>query len=393
MTSDQTIDKAAPSFFGTRQGRHVFILAAVAVVLVLAAVVAITTTQTAMTSKFETFSFFPDLQEQAPDLAEVIITSKDEGTVRLAVSDKNQWVAPDKFDFPVKVDQLRGLLLNLLEAKAIETKTARADWHELLGLVSPEDGGQGVAVELRDSAGATLGSLIVGDNVGYGAVGSGGARYVRRFGEDQTYVAQGDLSINKEINDWVVRDVIDLFRERVKSVAVRPIEGTSYGLFRDSNSDENFKLRDIPEGREILSETTPNQLGSALANVTFDDVRPVADFDFSKAAQIKFETFDGLKASVAALKLGEDHWISVSVDLLPEDITPGSETPDGEEAAVAEGLKSRKDVEAEAALIGANTTGWAFQIPSWKGEAFQRDLESMLKPPASDTDGEVEETP
>lgn len=392
--TEETSGARSSSFLATRQGRHLTILGGLAILSVVAAIWAVTSSQQATTLAFETFRFFPDLEKQSETLGEVVITSKDEGTVRLSLNDsKTKWITPDKHNFPVKTEQLRGLLISLLETEAIERKTSRADWHELLGLVDPSDGGTGVRVQLKDFSGNIFGDLIVGDNVGFGAIGSQGTRYVRRGDEDQTYVARGDLAVNKEINDWIVRDVVDLFRERVKKVLVKPTEGPSYTLLRKTPSDENFVVENIPAGREVLSETTPNQLGSALANVKFDDVRPAADFDFSKGAQITYETFDGLKTTVLALKLGEDHWISVSADLLPEDITPNAE-PDAETPPdPSSGLKSRKEVEAEAALIASKTKGWAFQIPSWKGDAFQRDLESMLKPLESETDGDVDEAP
>ncbi len=382
------------SFFASRQGRHLSILGGVAVVLVIAAFWAVSSSREAVQSDFEPFPFFPDLEKQAEDLAEVTITSQEDGVVRLLLSDdRTKWIAPDKNKFPVKTDELRGLLVDLLNAEAVEEKTARADWHELLGLEDPTSAGDGVRVQLKNSKGEMFGDLIIGHNVGAGAVGADGARYVRRGGEDQTYVARGDLSVKRELNDWIVRDVIDLFRERVSKVSVQPLDGPAFLLTRATPQDENFVLPNVPDGREILSETTPNQLGSALANVKFDDVRPAADFDFSKAAQIVYETFDGLKVTVSALQIAEDHWISVSADLLPIDIVP---SPDGEttdEPDPASGLKSRQDVEAEAAQIASSTKGWAFQIPSWKGDAFQRDLESMLKPLPSDTDGVVEDTP
>ena len=382
------------SFFASRQGRHLSILGGLALVLVIAAFWAVSSSRDAARSDFEPFPFFPDLEKQAEDLAEVTITSQDDGVIRLLLSeDRTKWIAPDKNNFPVKTDELRGLLVDLLNAEAVEEKTARSDWHELLGLEDPVSEGDGVRVQLKNSKGEMFGDLIVGNNVGAGAVGADGARFVRRGGEDQTYVARGDLSVKRELNDWIVRDVIDLFRERVAKVSVTPLDGPAYTLTRATPQDENFTLPSIPEGREILSETTPNQLGSALANVKFDDVRPAGDFDFSKGAQIVYETFDGLKITLAALQIAEDHWISVSADLLPVDVTPSSDGEATDAPDPASGLKSREEVEAEAAQIASYTNGWAFQIPSWKGDAFQRDLESMLKPLPSETDGVVEDAP
>ncbi len=360
----------------------------------VAAIWAVTSSREATTAQFEAFPFFPDLVEQSQNLGEVVITSKENGVVRVVLSDdKTRWVAPDKHNFRVKGEEVQGLLVSLLEAEAVEAKTARADWHELLGLVDPSEGGDGVRVQLKNQSGEVFGDLIIGNNVGFGAVGSLGSRYVRRADEDQTYVARGDLAVKQELNDWIIRDVIDLFRDRVSTVSVVPADGAPYALSRQTASDENFALEAIPDGREILSEATPNQLGAALANVKFDDVRPAADFDFSKGAQITYKTFDGLQVKIAALKLAEDLWITVSVDLLPEDVSPGAENTEGAAPDPSTGLNSRDEVEAEAALLASRTNGWAFQIPSWKGDAFQRDLESMLKPLESDIDGEVSEAP
>ncbi len=379
MTSNDP-QAQSPSFFGTRQGRHILILGALTVLMVVAAIYAVSSERQATTANFEPFVFFPDLEDQAEFLREVIITSKDDGVVRMEWDGSSKWFAPEKFNFAVKVEEIRGLLIQLLETEAIEAKTARADWHEMLGLVDPAQGGAGVKVELKNADGDIFGALIVGDSVGVGAPGSDGARYVRRAGENQTYVARGDLSVKQDINDWLDRNVVDLFRERVEKVAVTPLDGAPFVLSRATASDENFALNSVPEGRELLSDTTPNQLGSALANVKFDDVRPATDFDFSKGAQLAYETFDGLRLSIAALKLGDDHWVQVSADLLPESVVPSGGESTAQPVDPSTGLKSREDVEAEAALIVSRTAGWAYRIPSWKGDALQRDLESMLKP-------------
>ncbi len=380
----------------TRQSRHLMILGGLTVITVIAAIYTVVSSREAVTSQFEPFVFFPDLEKQVEEnIAEVAITSKDDGVVRLVLNDsRSKWTAPDKHGFPVKTDELRGILISLLEAEAVEAKTARADWHDLLGLEDPTADGNGIKVEVKDKAGNAFADLIIGDNVGFGAVGSEGARYVRRVNEDQTYVARGDLAVKTDINEWIVRDVVDLFRERVAKVTIEPTDGPAYVLSRATTEDANFALANIPDGREVLSDTAPNQLGSALANVKFDDVRPAADFDFSKGAQLSYETFDGLKISIAALKLGEDHWISVSGELLPAPADGASgEAEESEAPDAASGLKSREDVEAEAAGIASSTSGWAYQVPSWKGDVFQRDLESLLKPLDSDTDGAVEDAP
>ena len=76
-----------------------------------------------------------------------------------------------------------------------------------------------------------------------------------------------------------------------------------------AEGDANFKLADVPKGREAGSDFTVNGLASTLGRPAFDDVVPAKDAPPGDTVlQARFATFDGLVVDVTAWeKDGKDY--------------------------------------------------------------------------------------
>jgi hypothetical protein len=128
---------------------------------------------------------------------------------------------------------------------------------------------------------------------------------------------------------------------------------------RDSPHDQDFKLAEIPKGREIAYDGAPDGVAGSIVDFTFDDAKPAKMFDFSDpqhTARIVTKTFDGLTVTVSVIQQGADYWATVSAD--------GRGT----------------DAQKEAREIDAHASGWAYKLPAYKGQQFLSTLESLLKP-------------
>jgi hypothetical protein len=328
----------------------------------------------------------------------VELTSSGQGAAVIGIGADGRWVAPEKFDFEVRIEPLRLLIIGLADAELVEKKTSLATWHEQLGLVAPADGGEGREIKISAASGDVIEHFIVGEDLGVPTVGGKNSFFVRRAGEDQTYIARGDFLIQTDIIEWIERRIVDVDRDRIAGAAIAPADNASFSLSRDAADARNFKIDKVPDGREVLSETSANGVGAVLSNLTFDDVLPLADVDLSGAGKAMYKTFDGLEIDLTVAKKGEDFWVSLKATANPPEPQEAADetgsAAEGDETAVAATpappLKSANDVIAEAFLINQQAEKWAYKLPNWKGSLLARDLESLLVPLEVEGEGDAE---
>lgn len=347
------------AFFKTPHGRLLIGLGAATLLALLATGFALMREARLSQRQFEPEPVFPHLNIGLADAASIRIVSKT-GEIEIKRSGDDPksgyWVVPEAHGYPADQERVRRLLLGLADLKAVEKKTARPDWHDALSLGDPKNGGNAITLTVTDSKDQTLAALLVGK------LKPGGPKaepmvYVRRAGENQSYLAQGDLPLETARADWLDSGIVDIARDRVKRVTVAPRGFTGYTVSRASPEEPNFQLENLPKGRQMLSETAANATGAAAVAVSLDDIRPVGEVDFSKASEIAFETFDGLTVRFAVTEKNEQAYIRVS----------------------AEGANPKAAEEAE--IITARTQGWAYAVPSWKATVFTKPLSQLLKTP------------
>jgi len=335
---------------------------------------AITIWQRASTGEpeFKPEPVFATLRARAEEVATIRVETKAQA-FNITRTAQGAWVLPDKSGYRADFNSVRRTILSLVDLQLVERRTARADWHERLGLGLPKKGGSGTLVTLKDGKGEVLATLITGASVEGASAGGRQALYVRRPEQNQTFVARGTLDIESEQARWLDQTFIDLARDRVKTAAMKPFKGRPYSVTRAKPEDENFVLVEaIPPGRVLRSEAEPNGIGNALLGMSFDDVQPLSKVDFAGAAQAAFATFDGLSLSLSLIEKERDFWITITAAADPSLKPP---TPPGVTSS-----KLKPDVAKEAKEINALVAGWAYKIPRYKGTLLTAPLEDLLKP-------------
>jgi hypothetical protein len=273
------------------------------------------------------------------------------------------WVVPSRSDFPASFDLVRRTLVGLAALQTIEPKTARTDWLDYIGLEGPPKG-DGIEITVRDDKNQVLAALITGKSEDIGDATSATGLFVRRPGDNQSWLARSVLDPRAALSDWLEKTVMDVDRARIQEVDVDPAGSASFTVHRDAPSEPDFKLSPVPPGKTISDPAAPDGVASAITGFGFDDVRPAREIDLSDAttnARVVSKTFDGLKVSVNVKQLGADHWAIVSASAF------------------------KPEAEAEATAINAHASGWAYKLPAYKGQLFMTTLDSLLKPPAPRT--------
>src|SRR5581483_81527 len=114
---------------------------------------------------------------------------------------------------------------------ALETrdpKTANPQWYSYIGVDAPDKGGSGVRITAYDEKGHVLADLIAGKTVDIGDPNGSQGLFVRKPGEQQSWLAQSWFTPKSDIADWMDRDVLQIDRSCIQETDVQPASGPSF---------------------------------------------------------------------------------------------------------------------------------------------------------------------
>lgn len=333
--------------------RHLAGLAAVTLLAVIGAIVAVTHDMRDVRTEFAPVTLFEGLDTKLDRVAQIIVTLPRgmQGVDKLVINrtPEGVWVLPGHGGYPARQDMVKGLLTGLGALEAYEPRTARVEWHRNLGLLAPEDLGSATRVEIFDDRKQRFAALLVGkipeesvDVQGQGMI------YVRRDGEDQTWLARGRFPLAKVTSDWLDTDFLTLPRDRIARVTLWSGSEHPATISRTGPDDPNFQLENPGPGEISRGAPVMNGIANAIAEARFEDVAPETTVAFPDASpRVVIESFDGLDYTIVMTGSGTSIWAKVSVDVSPD-------------------LGNEKQAEARelAAKLEARFNHWVYQIPS-----------------------------
>lgn len=294
---------------------------------------------------------FPDLRSRINDATTLTITRADDEDATVIRKTADAWVNESRDDYRVDVGKLRELLLALSEAKTIEQKTANPDRYGQLGVGDPaNEGSKGTRLQVAGDG--LLLDLIVGN------VAQPGYRYARRFDDTQSWLIDKDPSIPASTADWLVKDIVDIKADTVRSVTITHPDGEEIRISKASAEQTDYDVADIPADRELSYATVANGIAGALNALAFDDVRK-GDAFAGDAVTTAFETFDGERITVLSREEDGTNWIMLSAA----------------SGAIEDGAEN------DAAAINEQVAGWQFTIAAYKANQLTRRWEDILKAP------------
>ncbi|HEY0107603.1 MAG TPA: DUF4340 domain-containing protein [Rhizomicrobium sp.] len=305
--------------------------------------------------------FLPGFARKVASVARIHIASKS-GAFDVVFRPEKGWVVRQRDDYPANYDLVQRTRVGLAALETIEPKTARPDWLHYVGLDAPPNG-DGTLIALSDDKGRVLAAIIAGKSEDIGDPAGATGLFVRRPGENQSWLVRSVLDPRASLSDWLDKHVVDVDRAEIQEADVDPAGSPSYVLARAKPSDPDFALTPLPGGKPLGDPAAPDGVAAALADFGFDDVAPARDFDFNDpaaSARIVTKTFDGLQVTARILKRGAEYWATLSAE------APAPATA---------------DAAAKATQINMHAAGWAYKLPAYKGQLFMTTLDSLTKPP------------
>ena len=346
--------------FSDPRRRNLAIFAGVAAVCALLALLGLQKQASVVAPKYAQNEFLPGFAAHVRQAARIHIDSKKGGSFDVMFKPNKGWVLPQKGDYPASFEEVNKTLVGLSAMETIEPKTGRADWLHYIDLGDPAHGGAGASIVVSDDRGRTLASLIVGKSEDIGDSSGAVGLFARRPGASQSWLVRSEFRPQTDQSGWVDKDVIDVDRSQIKSTTVDEPDGQYFEVARDQPIDPDFKLAVVPKGRQAAGGDTANGLAEAIADFTFEDVKPARNFNFSNAVRLVTKTFGGMSVTVDVLKLDGKYWAQVA----------------------AMGAVNNAATGKRARAINARAAGWAYKLPDYTGAQFTTSLESLLKPKA-----------
>jgi hypothetical protein len=255
---------------------------------------------------------------------------------------------------------VRKALVGLAELETIDTKTRNPELYTRLNLQDPSaDGSKAVQITVKDGQDAVLAGLLIGKKrtAPVGASGAPDMVYVRKAGDAQTWLAQGQLEVRDSALDWALRDIVDVAGDKVAAVELEQAGLKSFAVLREQPEDKDFKIREMPANKTVKSQWDVNAIASVLEALTFDDVAKDGTVAVgAPKGTDRFRTKDGLTVTITLLPKDAETWVKVE--------------------AAGEG-----DAAQQAKEIGQRTQGWLYRIPDYKRDKLLAKLDDLVQDP------------
>jgi hypothetical protein len=309
---------------------------------------------------------FETLREN-PDAAAKVEVKSRFGEFTL-VRRANDWVTPDRADYPVEASDVRRLIVSLADMRFVEPKTADpARFYRLELQDIDEELADSAYVKVSNSEGAVLAELIVGRPSARFFGGSSSGTYIRFPDTNETWLVSSVTNVQTRLVPWLDREIVTVPADTVASVSIG--EGEDAYVLRRADDEDAFEIEGAPEGRTADPDKV-RAISRALAGVELEDVRQRSEYSLPEGAQFaEIVTFDGLSVRVRLAKDDRKNWATFEAGYV-------GDADDASEVAVA----ARSAVEA----INARVGDWVYWVPSAVFDNLTRPVDEVLAPVTPD---------
>ncbi len=297
-------------------------------------------------------AIFPGLAPKLATAARVEITSKGQTLVVTKAGDV--WGLADHATYRVQQDRLRELLTGLTEVRTTEPRTSDPALLERLGLGDPASASStAVLVRVLDGNGQVLAELIVGHRRVRSQSSLPETIYVRRPGENQAWLAEGQLPVDADPQLWLDRDIANIDSKRIASVVVH----RGAAVLEFAREGDKFVLK-APAEHPKLDDYRVEDVARALESLTLTEVKPAAQEPGERIGTAAFTLTDGTVVEVTVFGVAK----------------PGAKAPAPGDIWAQFAVRGELD---EAKKLAARVAGWAYQVGSWKEKAFVPALDDL----------------
>lgn len=323
----------------------------------------------------ENFSpLFPELAGQLSQINKITLNSLDSDMFTL-MRDEGQedWTLVEHYNYPADFRLVRRMMVDIADAIILEEKTDNPEEHTVIGVTAPEAGGQGVEINMyRDDK--LVSGLLLGRERGIPSDAGPRQFFVRRAGEQESWLVQGYLQFSPSLLNWINGEIMSVDRERIAQVDIKQPSGQTATLINLGEKDR-FGTPEAREETVFRYEQLGFDIAGSLYQLRLEDVQPVEDFSRGdvEVVQAEFLTYDGLKI-ISQTSFNDGFYFSTfraEYDSSATDAVP-------EAIAALDTLKSSEEVEAEVAQLNAHLSPWVYRLGGFVGTNLMRARDDIV---------------
>jgi len=304
----------------------------------------------AQTGDLYSGQLLPGLSEQINQVTGLILGDSQDRQVSIRLND-GSWGIEEKQGYPADAGKLRSVLLILADAQVLEEKTSRPDMYNRLGVADPDTPGADNLVLTIVLPGQERGLIM-------GKLAMNSGTYVRRAGEPTSLLINQALALEADPLKWLIPDLLDIGPDEIQRVEIHHPDGSELVITRKDEDGHDFRIQNLPTGREPASDFVANGIASALARLSFQDVRRLPEPDDSTAIHSRIITRNGLVIE-ASLRRDQQPWVSFAFSL--------ADGADQAQSALVQDYSQRLE-------------GWEYVLAGPGAEQLGKRMEDLLKP-------------
>lgn len=322
-------------------------------------------------------SLIPGLANNLNSVTKFTVTEAGNAVLSEVSKSDKVWVVESRDGYEANKTAVRILFNNLAEAKLVEAKTSNPDNYIKLGVENIDnENAQGILISV-DGMNKPV-------HVVFGNAGSSGknTQYVRRQGEQQSWLINKKFKLNTDVTDWLQKDILDIPPERIKTVQIIHPDGSVVNIANDGEDEYEYTLDAAePEGKK-LSESEIYQVANALSYLQLRDVATFSKLNTESITPVVtvFKTFDGLTITTKSYALDIEKYFTIDVAFSAADIDK-SVLSEGEQADSTSDSAMTSDPKAAEALANKSKQkleGWAYLFPTITQDALIKKLEDFF---------------
>jgi hypothetical protein len=251
---------------------------------------------------------FPTLIKQREQIAKVIVQSHNR-TLTLQKKD-GAWSVLENNNYPVMTAKVDDLLFSLADLRVIEPKTARPEFHEQLDVNDvSEPQSNALLVTLQNAKGADVAKIYVGkrESIRLGEEFQEHI-FIRRAGEDQTWLVQGVLPLSTDFKEWVEQPLLGIVdSDQVQRLTIDVPSVSNIVISKENPEQEDFII-ETAQIKSVKGQTldldTVNTLPFDVAELEFDNVvgPDSANLDWANSVVATLDTFAGVRLALNVIK-------------------------------------------------------------------------------------------
>ena len=349
--------------------RHYFFTLLIAVLVVAIAVTVLVSGPTGQNVRPVESLLLPDMGARINEASTLAVTTGG-GKLRTTIEKgEQQWTIAQLDNYPVDWSRLANLLADLARASVVELKTSNPEYFSRLGVEDIGNAGAtGVLLELF-FADEALG-VIVGRKAS-----SRDGQYLRLAHNTQSVLIDRSLDVPIEPLDWADNEIVDFASALVAQVEIRHPDGDRILARKNSPSDTDFYLENLPQGRELLSSWSVNALAGVFSALRMDAVKADPAPAGPAKVRVAVRMFSGVEITAQVFEIEERSWIRIKASV------PGEAGVNGADGHAEPGAQDTIETAHEIANeINARTRGWLYRLGASRVEAMSKKLEQLLKP-------------